>query len=254
MEEAAKRHAEQDEWLKKFYQNSKINREAHDKIIQGLEMKVRTLTNEVEGRANGGKLKECKAIYTEDGSPLYTPFYYSPEEIEYFSANSGFSDNERQETDKSGMMKALAALKATHEIKKVPQKENKTCLEDDDFKKIDYDLFLYDSESCTSKDEDDLEGILDYLKPRSYNGFIDLDNEAYNKRRCRLLGLTYEEPPLILIEKVMVTRYTIGPEKIYIKVKLLGIEEMPRTRDNVASIRARLMEKMANDGNGQEKM
>ncbi|GJR15290.1 hypothetical protein Tco_0797942 [Tanacetum coccineum] len=106
----------------------------------------------------------------------------------------------------------------------------------------------------TSEDKDDLEGILDYLKPRSYNGFIDLDNKAYNKRRCRLLGLTYEEPPLILIEKVMVTRYTIGPEKIYIKVKLLGIEEMPRTRDNVASIRARLMEKMANDGNGQEKM
>ncbi|GJV00657.1 hypothetical protein Tco_1329927 [Tanacetum coccineum] len=34
-----------------------------------------------------------------------------------------------------------------------------------------------------SKDKDDLEGILDYLKPRSYDGFIDLDNEAYNKRR-----------------------------------------------------------------------
>ncbi|GKA61403.1 reverse transcriptase domain-containing protein [Tanacetum coccineum] len=36
----------------------------------------------------------------------------------------------------------------------------------------------------TSEDEDDLEGIIDYLKPRSYDGFIDLDNEAYNKRRC----------------------------------------------------------------------
>ncbi|GJY69288.1 hypothetical protein Tco_0472270 [Tanacetum coccineum] len=35
----------------------------------------------------------------------------------------------------------------------------------------------------TSEDEDDLEGILDYLKPRSYDGFIDLDDEAYNKRR-----------------------------------------------------------------------
>ncbi|GJT26396.1 hypothetical protein Tco_0906671 [Tanacetum coccineum] len=355
----------------KFYQNLKIHREAHDKIIQGLETKVRTLTNEVEGRANGGKLKECKAIYTEDGSPLYTPFCYSPKEIEYFSANSGFSDNERQETDKSGMTKALAALEATHEIKKVPQKEkqsvnyhvdpydppipfprrqehhteeslvhktmeslkkikinrpllkeirqtenyakhmkdlvtNKPRTEEDEEirmnprygkickitrerilkdhwrekfrdRKDDIEENSEDPEECredkantiigvihdklnadwfkvTSEDKDDLEGILDYLKPRSYNGFIDLDNEAYNKRRCRLLGLTYEEPPLILIEKVMVTRYTIGPEKIYIKVKLLGIKEMPRTRDNVASIRARLMEKMANDGNGQEKM
>ncbi|GJV76164.1 hypothetical protein Tco_1507748 [Tanacetum coccineum] len=60
----------------------------------------------------------------------------------------------------------------------------------------------------TSEDEDNLEGILDYLKPRSYDGFIDLD-EAYNKRRCRLLGMTYEEPTLIIIEKAKVTRYTL---------------------------------------------
>ncbi|GJV88972.1 hypothetical protein Tco_1532910 [Tanacetum coccineum] len=84
MEEVAKRHAEQDEWLIFFYQNTKTNCETHDKIIQGLEMKVRTLMNEMEGRTNGGKFEECKAIFTEDGSPLYTPFYYSSKEIEYF--------------------------------------------------------------------------------------------------------------------------------------------------------------------------
>ncbi|GKB86299.1 hypothetical protein Tco_0958571, partial [Tanacetum coccineum] len=49
--------------------------------------------------------------------------------------------------------------------------------------------------NVTSEYEDDLEGILDYLKPGSYDGFIDLDNEAYNKKKCRLLGLTYKEPP-----------------------------------------------------------
>ncbi|GKC97369.1 putative reverse transcriptase domain-containing protein [Tanacetum coccineum] len=47
-----------------------------------------------------------------------------------------------------------------------------------------------------------------------------------------------------------VTRYTIGPEEIYTKVKVLRIDEMARTRDNVASIRARLMEKIAKEGNG----
>nr|GEZ79954.1 hypothetical protein [Tanacetum cinerariifolium] len=88
MEEASKRHVEQDEWLKKFYHNTKTNREVHDKIIQGLETKLKTLANEVEGRVNNGKFKECKTICTEDGSPLYTPLYYSPEEIEYFSSNS----------------------------------------------------------------------------------------------------------------------------------------------------------------------
>ncbi|GJY83993.1 hypothetical protein Tco_0497369 [Tanacetum coccineum] len=40
MEEAAKSHAEQDEWLKKFYRNTETNQEAHDKIIQGLETKT----------------------------------------------------------------------------------------------------------------------------------------------------------------------------------------------------------------------
>ncbi|GJY49133.1 hypothetical protein Tco_0439089 [Tanacetum coccineum] len=37
----------------------------------------------------------------------------------------------------------------------------------------------------TSEYEDDLEGILDYLEPRSYDGLIDLDYEAYNKRKTR---------------------------------------------------------------------
>ncbi|GJT27903.1 hypothetical protein Tco_0908178 [Tanacetum coccineum] len=326
IEEASKRQAKQEEWLKKFYQSTEANRETHDKIIQGLKGK----------------------------------------EIEYFSANSGFSDNEEQETDDSGMAEVVAALKATlkkkrEEPKKVKQNDirmpiilgrplldtahtqvdifrktisleveskkvifkmrtgftttnvesvrsikSKTFIEYDNLKEIDYSLFLYDSESyfsiniekhywesnndskreelewenlslndlmrirygkvckmigerilkdywrerfgdeeddleenledleeCgedkantilgviheklnnnwfnnTSEDEDDLEGILDYLKPISYDGFIDLDDEAYNKRRCRLLGMTYEEPTLILIEKAKVTRYTVG--------------------------------------------
>ncbi|GJZ59255.1 hypothetical protein Tco_0615071 [Tanacetum coccineum] len=126
MEEASKRHAEQDEWLKKFDQNTETSREAHEKIIQGLETKVKTLANEVERQAINGNFKECKTICTEDGSPLYTPFYYSLKEIEYFSANSGFSDNEKQETDNSRMAEALAVLKATLKIKKEPKEEKQS--------------------------------------------------------------------------------------------------------------------------------
>nr|GEZ31302.1 hypothetical protein [Tanacetum cinerariifolium] len=37
----------------------------------------------------------------------------------------------------------------------------------------------------TSEDEHELEGILDYLEPRSYDEFINLEDEAYNKRRCK---------------------------------------------------------------------
>nr|GEV88535.1 hypothetical protein [Tanacetum cinerariifolium] len=169
------------------------SREAHEKIIQGVETKVKTSVNEVEGRTNNGKFEECKTNCTEDGLPLCTPFYYSRKEIEYFSANSGFSDNEKQETNNLGMAEALAALKATLKKKREePKKEN--------------------------EDEDDLEWILDYLKPISYDGFIDLDDEAYNKRRCRLLGMTYEEPAPIIIKKSKVTRYTIGSGETYTKV------------------------------------
>ncbi|GJV13296.1 protein kinase-like domain, concanavalin A-like lectin/glucanase domain protein [Tanacetum coccineum] len=94
MEEVAKRHAEQDEW---------------------------TLTNEVEGRTNDEKFEECKEIFTKDGSPLYTPFYYSPEEIEYYSTNLGFSDNERQTNQK---WKRLYRLSILH-LNKFPKKKSK---------------------------------------------------------------------------------------------------------------------------------
>nr|GEY02586.1 hypothetical protein [Tanacetum cinerariifolium] len=106
----------------------------------------------------------------------------------------------------------------------------------------------------TSKDEDDLEGIIDYLKLRSYDGFVDLDDEAYNKRMCRLLGMTYEEPTPILIMKAKVTRYAVGPGETYTKVKVLGVEKIPRTRDNVAAMRAGLMKKIAQEGNNQANM
>ncbi|GJX12458.1 hypothetical protein Tco_0204216 [Tanacetum coccineum] len=108
-----------------FIQSTEASRETHDKIIQGLEGKVKTLANEVEGRANNKKFEECKTMYSENGLPLYTPFYYSPEEIEYFSSNSGFSDNEEQETNDLGMAEAVAALEATLKKKREEPKKVK---------------------------------------------------------------------------------------------------------------------------------
>ncbi|GKF16557.1 hypothetical protein Tco_0061475, partial [Tanacetum coccineum] len=71
-----------------------------------------------------GKFEECKAIFTEDGSPLHMPFYYSPEEIKYFSANSGFSNDEKHETKKAEVSEAISTLNTTHNVKLLPQKEN----------------------------------------------------------------------------------------------------------------------------------
>ncbi|GJU17105.1 hypothetical protein Tco_1145071, partial [Tanacetum coccineum] len=43
------------------------------------------------------------------------------------------------------------------------------------------------------------------------------------------------------------TRYTIGQEETYMKVKILGIDEMP-TRDNIATTRDGFMEEIGVDG------
>nr|GEX07516.1 hypothetical protein [Tanacetum cinerariifolium] len=69
MEETVKRQEEHDEWLKKFCQSTQTSRMNHDKIIQNLKSKVKTLNAEVETK-----------------------------EIKYFSANSGFSNDEKQES------------------------------------------------------------------------------------------------------------------------------------------------------------
>ncbi|GJU45701.1 hypothetical protein Tco_1202967, partial [Tanacetum coccineum] len=61
-----------------------------------------------------------------------------------------------------------------------------------------------------SMDKDDLEGIVDYLEPTMYDGFIDLDDEAYKLRRNKLLGMPYTEPSPILKEEAEITRYNLG--------------------------------------------
>ncbi|GJR20669.1 hypothetical protein Tco_0969196 [Tanacetum coccineum] len=56
--------------------------------------------------------------------------------------------------------------------------------------------------SGVSKDMDDLEGIIDYLEPTLYEGFIDHNDEAYKRRRNKLLGMPYTEPPPIIKEEL----------------------------------------------------
>ncbi|GJX38347.1 hypothetical protein Tco_0251650 [Tanacetum coccineum] len=350
--------------------------------------------------------EDCKAIFTNDGAPLYTPFYYSPEEIEYILANSGFSDDDelnnvtsipdedlkqtspkqitthyvepyipsipfprrleqhvkevlihktmeilkkikshrpflkeiRQSDEYPKFMKdmkdpgsfilpcsigrldfnnALADLgasisimpfsiykrlgfekyghRATHQTKSVTEevyaimqfdvigkvRTIMTAEVDETMKKIiltehwrkqfrvDYDESndFYDPDRCgesrnneirervinnlhdewfkgTSDDEDDIEGIIDYLEPTSYDGFIDLDEEEYNKRRCRLLGMPYIAPLPLIIEQVEITRYSLGPGEVYTKVEVLNMEELPRTRNNIATIRSYIMDEV----------
>ncbi|GJX54969.1 hypothetical protein Tco_0284866 [Tanacetum coccineum] len=64
--------------------------------------------------------------------------------------------------------------------------------------------------SGVSRDMDDLEGIIDYLEPTLYDGFIDHNDEAYKRRRNKLLGMSYTEHPLIIKEEAEITKYNLG--------------------------------------------
>ncbi|GJZ49832.1 hypothetical protein Tco_0604022 [Tanacetum coccineum] len=104
----------------------------------------------------------------------------------------------------------------------------------------------------TNEDDEDLEGIIDYLEPTLYNGFIDSDDEEYKERKCRLLGMPYIKPPLILIEKVNVTRYSIGPREVYRKIKNSGVEKLSKTRGNIATIRAEIINEILKNDDKEE--
>nr|GEV63330.1 hypothetical protein [Tanacetum cinerariifolium] len=98
--------------------------------------------------------------------------------------------------------------------------------------------------SGTIQDEDDLVGITNYLEPTSYDGFIDSEDKAYKERSYKLLGMPYRRPSPISIERVEVTRYNIRPGKTYTKIKNLGIDGIPRTSANVATVGASIMDKI----------
>ncbi|GJY75108.1 RNA-directed DNA polymerase, eukaryota, reverse transcriptase zinc-binding domain protein [Tanacetum coccineum] len=83
----------------------------------------------------------------------------------------------------------------------------------------------------THEHDDDLEGIIYYLEPTLYDGFIDSDDEEYKEKKCMWLGMTYIKPPPILIEKIKVTRYSVGPGEVYTKkfqkwINYLGLGEI----------------------------
>ncbi|GKD50841.1 hypothetical protein Tco_1279817 [Tanacetum coccineum] len=92
IEEASLRLEKQDEWLKTFCHNLEKIKNHHNEVIQGLKSRVTTLAKQAVTKIDNNE--DCKAIFTNDGVPLYTPICYSPGEIKYFSANSGFSDDD----------------------------------------------------------------------------------------------------------------------------------------------------------------
>ncbi|GKB23758.1 hypothetical protein Tco_0863159 [Tanacetum coccineum] len=92
-----------------------------------------------------------------------------------------------------------------------------------------------------NKDMDDLEGIIDHLQPTLYEGFIGHNYEAYKRRRNKLPGMPYTEPPLIIKEEAEITRYNLGAGEVFTNTKILNIKEFPRTAPDIADVRAEII-------------
>ncbi|GKC63189.1 hypothetical protein Tco_1095787, partial [Tanacetum coccineum] len=92
--------------------------------------------------------------------------------------------------------------------------------------------------SGVSRDMDDLEGIIDYLEPTLYDGFIDHNDEAYKRRRNKLLRMPYTEPPLIIKEEAEITKYNMGVEEIFpIRKGYIGVNQFTRGKNTYATNR-----------------
>ncbi|GJS75626.1 copia protein [Tanacetum coccineum] len=216
IKEASLRLEKQNEWLKTFCHNLEKSQNHYNEIIQGLKSRVTTLAKEAVTKIDNNE--NFKAIFTNDGAPPYTLFYYSPEEIEYFLANSRFSDddelNDVTSISDEDLKQTSPKQTTTHYVepyippipfpRRLEQHAEEALIHKtmESLKKIksnqpflkeirqseEYLKFMKDLE--TSDDEEKIEGMIDYLEPTLYDGFIDLDEEEYNKRRCRLLGMT----------------------------------------------------------------
>ncbi|GKC26879.1 hypothetical protein Tco_1034173, partial [Tanacetum coccineum] len=130
---------------------------------------------------------------------------------------------EHEDPDKCGETKARAIIRAM--INKLPE-----------------EWF-----SGVSRDLDDLEGIINYLEPKLYDGFIDHNDEAYKQRRNKLLGIPYTEPPPIIKEEAKITKYNLGDGEVFTKTKILNIKGFPKTTPNIADMRAKIINGISED-------
>ncbi|GJW53329.1 hypothetical protein Tco_0097414 [Tanacetum coccineum] len=214
MEKESKRHAKQDEWLMKFYQRF-FDNERQETDNSGMAEALAAL--EATLRIKKEEPKEEKQSDLVENKPRTK----EDEEIRMNPRCSDLLQNHLppKEQDPGSFIllcsigkldfnNALADLRASINVMplsiygKVCKMTRERILKDhwkDRFGDEEDDLKenLEDPEECgedkanaimgtihwfnnKSEDEDDLEGILDYLEPRSYDGFINLDDETYN--------------------------------------------------------------------------
>nr|GEU48152.1 hypothetical protein [Tanacetum cinerariifolium] len=199
---------------------------------KNLETQIEQLTKEVHAKAGTvvptSSVGQCKAVY--DDAPIKNASSNKANEIHRVSLIDEHKDDD---LSSEGANINIMTRSMFEHLKLANLKETNILVEMADMTK-----------KWTIEDEDDLNGITDYLEPTSYDGFIDGEDDAYKERLWNLLGMPYRRPPPIVIEKVEVTRYNIDLGETYTKTKNLGINEIPQTSTDVATIHAVLMDEL----------
>nr|GEW72088.1 hypothetical protein [Tanacetum cinerariifolium] len=251
IDEAAKRQAEQDEWLKTFCQSTENSWIDHDKIIQKLESQV---------------IPELKSNLPKQTINHYVEPYIPP---------IIFPNQLKQHAREALAHKTMDSLKKIRinrpllkEIKKTDNYPkymkdlvaNKQLTEEDDEVNMNPRCSALLQNELPPKENDPGSFILPcsirrkpvilgrhllataHAKVDIFRKTISL--EVGNEKEVQIIGNALHRTTPVLIVKVNVTRYSIGPGKVYTKMKILEVEELSRTRVNIATIRARIMDEI----------
>ena len=69
-----------------------------------------------------------------------------------------------------------------------------------------------------------------------YFKYVDKDEEAFMERKCQLLGIPYQKPPMITTEEYKVIKYSLKPNEEYAAIKAIDHKELDQTEENVATL------------------
>ncbi|GKD41459.1 hypothetical protein Tco_1261666, partial [Tanacetum coccineum] len=122
------------------------------------------------------------------------------------------------------------------------------------YQELDYELMRkleeldqerFDNHEPMEGDDDDIGNLEDYLIPQDASYYVDEEEERFEERKSKLLGIPYEKPPTFKSEKFEVIKYSLGPAEEYVAIKEYEYDIWLRTEENVSRVYQEIFHKKA---------
>ncbi|GJX04567.1 hypothetical protein Tco_0190483 [Tanacetum coccineum] len=94
----------------------------------------------------------------------------------------------------------------------------------------------FDEREPMGDDDDDVRELEDYLILNNAPYCVNEEEERFEERRSKLLGIPYEKPPTFKSEKFEVIKHSFGPAEEYVAIKEYEYDIWVRTKENVSQI------------------